>query len=81
VSTNAFGVDAAFEHGRHGWKCDAGDVQAFRSAIQNLLDRPEEARRMGEEARAHVIANYGIEVALARETALLRQLVRKRSAE
>jgi len=71
VSTDGFGVDDAFVDGLHGVKVRVGDVAGLRAGVQKLLDTPELAAQMGAQARQHVVENYGIDQALARELAIL----------
>lgn len=74
VSTNAFGVNEAFQDDVHGYKCAASDVQAFREAILALLDDPIRSQTFGQQGRQHVIAKYSIERAIEREIAIFSQL-------
>lgn len=78
VSTNAFGVDDAFEHGRHGYKCDPHDVGAFREAIELLLADPGLSRKLGAQGREWVVAHYSIDQAVERELALYQKLLKGR---
>ena len=71
VSTDGFGVIEAFEDGVQGYKIAVGDVAALRNAIQKLLDDPDEAQRLGVQARQHILDNYSVACALQREQAVL----------
>jgi glycosyltransferase involved in cell wall biosynthesis len=52
VSTEAGGMSAILEHGRHGLLAPVGDHAAVAREALSLLDRPEVARRFAREARA-----------------------------
>lgn len=78
VSTNAFGVDDAFEDGRHGLKVSPHSVEQLRDAISWILDHPEEGRAMGARARTHVISQFSIDRAVEREIEVYRSLLREK---
>lgn len=78
VSTNAFGVNDAFEDRQHGFKLAPHDIGGMSRAVQWLLSHPDEARAMGERGRAHVIANYSIERAVERELRLYAEVLAAR---
>ncbi len=42
-------------HEDTGWLVREADIDAFADAVIELLDRPDEARRLGEAARRHVL--------------------------
>jgi glycosyltransferase involved in cell wall biosynthesis len=75
ISTDGFGVDEAFSDGQHGYKVHVGDVGAIRERIRYLLDHPDQARRLGGQARQYVLEHYSVEKALEREVKLLETLV------
>jgi len=75
VSTNAFGVNEAFQHKTHGYKLAPDNVQALREAVLTLLDDPVRAKVMGQQGRQHVIDNYSVERAIGRELDILRRLI------
>jgi glycosyltransferase involved in cell wall biosynthesis len=74
ISTNGFGVDAAFSDGVHGFKVKVGDVGAIREGIRYLLDHPAEAEQFGAAARQHVIDTYSVERAMEREIGVLERV-------
>jgi glycosyltransferase involved in cell wall biosynthesis len=45
-------------HGETCWLVAPGDPEAMRAAIRHLWDHPEEAARIGTNARALVVRNY-----------------------
>ena len=47
--------------GQSGYFVPKGDSVALRSKIQHVLDHPEEASRVGAQARAWVLAHYTVE--------------------
>jgi glycosyltransferase involved in cell wall biosynthesis len=52
VSTDAGGVPAILTHGEHGLLAPVGDHQALAAHILRLLDEPELAVRLADQARA-----------------------------
>ena len=48
-------------HGEHGFFVPPGDPDALRERIRYLVDRPEEAKRMGERAREWVLERFTVE--------------------
>ncbi|HLA42124.1 MAG TPA: glycosyltransferase family 4 protein [Aggregatilineales bacterium] len=78
IGTDGFGVNEAFEDGVHGYKIPVGDAAALRNAIQQLLDNPDHARKLGTQARQHVIGHYSIDHALERELKILQLVSRHR---
>ena len=66
----AFNTGAAceiIEEGRTGLLVPRGDVEALARCIREITDRPETARRMGDQARARVGEKFNIEE-IARQT-------------
>lgn len=62
IATASAGLRGLIEHGTSGLIIPPGDPRALEEAIADLLDRPEEARRMGRDARAHVRQHFDPEV-------------------
>ena len=54
---------------------DPHDLRAFGGAVRELLDNHDEARRMGEAARAHITRNYVGDVHLLRYEKLLSAMI------
>lgn len=48
----------AIEDGGNGYKVKLGDVAGFVERVQELWSRPEECRRLGENARNDYEAKY-----------------------
>lgn len=59
VSTRAGGLGQAIDDGRTGRLVDERDPAGLARAIRELLDHPDEARRLGANARADVSARFG----------------------
>ena len=78
VSTSAFGANEVFVDQVHGLKCSVGNVKMLREAIETLLDNPAAANEMGRRGRAHIIENFSVEKAVARELAIYAQLLKAR---
>jgi len=58
---------------------DPRDLEAFGSALRQLLTDPAEADRMGHEAKAHINGNYVGDLHLLRYEKLFRTMVLDRS--
>jgi glycosyltransferase involved in cell wall biosynthesis len=52
VTTNAPGCADLVDHGRTGWVCPSGDVEAIAQAILSLMARPEQRAALGAQAQA-----------------------------
>jgi glycosyltransferase involved in cell wall biosynthesis len=59
LTHNAY-VDEFLREGEHGYFVAHGDVLGLRAKIQYLLDRPDEAARMGARARDWVLSRYTV---------------------
>jgi len=81
VSTDAFGVDEAFEHMIHGFKCKVDDVNAMADAIKTLLTNHELRQQLGNNSRSHVLETYSIEKALERELVIYDQLLKAKQVQ
>ncbi len=58
VATRAPSTETYLEHGQTGLLVEPGDVEGMRQAILYLWRNPEEAIRMGKEARRRFEANH-----------------------
>jgi len=81
VSTDAFGVDEAFEHKVHGFKCKVNDVRAMADAIKQLLNNQELRQQLGKNSRTHVLEMYSIEKAIERELTIYDQLLKEKQVQ
>jgi glycosyltransferase involved in cell wall biosynthesis len=71
VVTRSRGVLDYVVDGETGILVDPGDVAAMREAIQGLLAHPEEARRLGQNARQRVDEELNLDVYVKRIAELL----------
>jgi len=60
IASACGGVPELIESGRTGFLFPPGDVLALRATLQRLLDRPDEVRRVAEEARANAHRHYAM---------------------
>ncbi|MCL6543643.1 MAG: glycosyltransferase [Bryobacteraceae bacterium] len=75
VATSAGGAGEVMIHGRTGFLVEAGDPESLAGAMKKLAAMPvEERRRMGEAARAHVLARFEMESVISQWEALYREL-------
>lgn len=61
IATRTVGLAGLFRNGEHGIYVPPGDVPALRRAMQRLVDRPEEARRMGAAGRRLVEREHSLD--------------------
>lgn len=61
VATRAPSTETYIEHGKTGLLVEAGDVEGMRQAILRLWQNPDEAIRMGKEARRRFEENHTID--------------------
>jgi glycosyltransferase involved in cell wall biosynthesis len=66
VATCVGAVPELIEHGRHGLIVPPGDPESLASAILRLLDQPELARTLAEQARQRVLDRYSRQAMLQR---------------
>ena len=59
VATRVGGLPSAITDGVTGRLVDERDSAALAAAIREMLGRPDDARRLGAAARAHVIQAFG----------------------
>jgi len=70
VATDVPGSRELVEDGTNGLLVPPGDPDALASAILALIESPERARAMGEEARARVMTNFSDECITQRTLAV-----------
>jgi glycosyltransferase involved in cell wall biosynthesis len=76
VVSDAGGVSEVVLDGRTGLVVPLGNPQALGAAVSRLVDMPEEQRRkLGEAAREHVLANFDLDLVVARWEALYGELL------
>lgn len=74
VATNVGGNPELVEEGKSGRLVPAADPGALAEAVLDLVADPEEARRMGREARRRVAEEFSLEGMAERHEALYRSL-------
>ena len=50
------------EHGKTGWVVENGDIPAFAAGVIHLLENPELACELGENAKIHIGSNFNWDV-------------------
>jgi len=81
VTTAVSPLDRIVRPGEEGLLVAEGDVVGLASAIAALLDAPEQARAMGQNARRRVVAEYSWERHCERLERVLEEAVRSGTAE
>jgi glycosyltransferase involved in cell wall biosynthesis len=76
VASDVSGNRAILADGETGLLFDPRDAGALAARLEHVLARKDEARRLGERARAEVVASYDLAALVAREIALLRRVGR-----
>lgn len=61
VAFHSRGISDYIIDGETGILVESGNVQAMRDAIQSLLANPREAKRLGENARQHILDKLNLE--------------------
>lgn len=74
VTTSTTGQKDAIRQGENGLYVAPGDVDGWRRAITRLLDCPEEAQRMGDQARRDIETSLSLEHWVARIATVIRHL-------
>ena len=64
VSTRHAGITDAVIHGKTGFLVDEGDIDGMSQYLYQLLSNPGLADEMGKHARAHIGANFNMEVSI-----------------
>lgn len=54
-----------------------GDVAQLAAALQSVLEDPERRRRLGDEARRHVLANHDLDVVAAKYLDVFKQALNR----
>jgi len=54
IASNVGGLGDVIVHRRNGLLADAGDVESFATALATLLERPDEAHRLGGRGRRDI---------------------------
>ncbi len=61
IGSTSGGVPDAIEHEKTGLLVPENNVEELKSAIERLIENPEEAKKMGEYGRERVISTYNWE--------------------
>ncbi len=77
VASDTGGISEAILDGRTGLIAKEKDVDALADCIDRLLSRPEMARRMGENARAHIVEHFNIRKQSRKLEAIYDEVIRK----
>ncbi len=77
VSTTIPPVREVITSGEEGWLVPPGDADRLADRLLWVLDRPEEAARMGERARRRVLRDYTWDAIAQRTDAFYRQALRE----
>ena len=80
VATRVGGTPEAVEDGHNGLLIPPGDFDALIRAINFLLDNPQSAKRMGEEARRSVQLRFSVERMIHDTELLYLELLRASKA-
>ena len=80
VATDVGGTREAVVDGDTGILVPPGDPSALAGGIRTIIDRPEEGRRMGGNARSKVIREFTAERELEETVSWIEELLRRRSA-
>lgn len=75
VATSAPGLRGLIDPGSSGLMIPPGDPRALELAINSLLDRPEEARELGHNARRRVQSQFDPETEADRLVELYREVL------
>jgi len=75
VSTTVGGIPEAVDHGETGLLVPPGDPRALASAVIDLLDDPDRARRMGEAGRRRVKERFSVDRMVEGNLAVYHELV------
>ena len=74
IATNVNGLRSLIEHGQDGLLVAAKDPIALQVAIKAVLDDPEFAQRLGENASERVRQRFDIDVEADRLAELYREI-------
>lgn len=78
VASDVGGIPEIIEHGVSGLLVPPGEPQALAGAIQELIDDPERARRLGEAARRTAFERFSAEAMAAAYMELYERLLREK---
>jgi glycosyltransferase involved in cell wall biosynthesis len=76
VASNVGGVPEIIENGETGFLVRPKDPKEIARAVDDLLTRPDEARRMAARGREHIVANFDLEACAENHYRLYRNLLK-----
>lgn len=77
IGSDSPGIRDLISHMETGCLCGT-DPESIRSAIENLLNRPNLCREMGEKARRYILENYSLPAISRLELAFLEELLNQK---
>lgn len=80
VATDVGGTREAVVDGETGILVPPADPAALAEGIRTIIDRPEDGRRMGGNARSKVVREFSAERELRETVSWIEELLRRRSA-
>ena len=75
VAADTSPVREVVQHGSHGLLADMRDAEAVADAVERVLDDRALAQRLRAAARGTIVEHYALDRQLARQQALLGELV------
>ena len=75
VVTEAGGIPTAIQHQQNGLLVPMGELPALVRVVQQLLDTPRLAERLGHAARATAVARFSLETMTRHTEAVFQQVV------
>jgi glycosyltransferase involved in cell wall biosynthesis len=73
IASRTHGQTDTIADGENGIYVPPGDSRALRAAIERMLARPDEARRMGQAARRYIESQAGLDLFVQRMIEAIRQ--------
>jgi glycosyltransferase involved in cell wall biosynthesis len=79
VSTRHGGIQEAVLDGETGFLVDEGDIDGMAERMIKLVESPDEAARLGQSGRRHILAQYSMEKRAAALMEIIEWEIRKKS--
>jgi glycosyltransferase involved in cell wall biosynthesis len=73
IGADSPGIREVIRHGENGWLCGT-DADSISQAIQHLLENPDLAQRLGDNARQFVLQNYALEDIVEKELKVIKKV-------
>ena len=73
IGADSPGIREIIRHGENGWLCGT-DADSISQAIQHLLENPDLAQRLGDNARQFVLQNYALEDIVEKELKVIKKV-------